>query len=728
MLPAIWAIACGQLTREDLLEGNFGTVDKSPPKLIAPLDNEIMDVGSVILTWSGNRFAREYIVELAHDSQFTQPATGSPFRVNQTTLSLTLNEPYSYFWRVKNNLSDSYTAPRQFHLLDGNLYVYCPPEKATCSNDGCYGNRSLPYEVIAPVVTVGKVLNKPILVARRSDSVAYPESGSIALQSGVTLKGGYDATSWTQDLSRPTFVQSSAAQAVTAVGIRATTLFEGFRLQAAGDYALWISDANQDLVIQRNVIVGRSGTGTSRAIYLQRASGILRHNTIIAGAGFTTGRAIESVDESSALIYNNMISGGAATTSGIAAGYHTTGSNDLLFQNTFYGGQGAYAYAIQHVGPGTNNLRVGLNLVYAGNVVSTGSNTVAAISFNTTNGTLATPVFGNLLIGGRGQRVYAADIGNTPSGFRLEQNIYFNWNSAGDTGVCHNAPNSPTFHTSFRNNDLKNCSGTINSALFRGSGVNYTELCSSGAAFGHSACATTIEPTSPTSNTSGNRGESLSNTFHRSPVSIRFTGDGPDSGTDYNGANNQIELLLQSDCTDFVVGEYFQFGSDNAAYQIVSTNCSPSSSYVTFSPALNHASLPGMPVLLWGSTNAGYEQAFALKTTSQDRNGGMACNASNFVVLTHRWGIGSSQADCDARFPLGSTYNTGYCQSQYLYPSMQIDENGQPAGNLLCEANERCLYLQNTGKYQGHGNLITACDVTPVLTGVQLMKFQDNGY
>jgi hypothetical protein len=720
--------ACGQLTRQDLLEGNFGTVDKSPPKLISPLDNEVFDMGTVTFVWTANRFATEYTVEVAQDSQFTQPISGSPIISKNAMVSVALNEPYSYYWRVKNNLSDSYSETRHFHLLDGNLYVYCPPDKVTCSNANRYGNRSLPYEVIAPVTTIAKLLNKPVLVARRSNSVAYLETATISLQSGVTLKGGYDALTWTQDLSRPTFVRSSAAQAVTAVGIREATLLEGFFLQAEGDHALWVADASQALVIQSNTILGRLAAGTSRAVSLQQTSGVFRHNNIIAGAGFSTGRAIESIDGSSALIYNNLISGGIAATSGIAAGYWTTGGNDLLFQNAFYGGEGAYAYAIQHVGPNTNNLRVGLNLVYAGNVGNTGGNRTTAVSFNSTNSTYATPVFSNLLMGGRGQYNYGVEIGNAPSGFRLEQNIYFNWSHANHTGVCHHALNSPNLHASFRNNDLKNCTGTTASALFRGGGTNYTEICSSGAAFGNTSCGTTFVPTSSGVNTSGNRSETLGDTFDRRPVKIRFTGDGPDSGSGYNGGINQIELLSQSDCTDFVVGEYFQYGSDSTPFQIVSTSCSPSSSYVTFTPHLHQASAYAMPILLWGTTNSGYDRAFTLKTTSQNRNDGMTCNVSNFTVLTHRWGIASSQAECDAKFPLGSTYNSGYCQSQYLYPSMQIDDNGQPAGNLLCEANERCLYLQNIGKYQGHGSLIAACDVTSLLTGVQLMKFQDNGY
>lgn len=114
----------------------------------------------------------------------------------------------------------------------------------------------------------------------------------------------------------------------------------------------------------------------------------------------------------------------------------------------------------------------------------------------------------------------------------------------------------------------------------------------------------------------------------------------------------------------------------------------------------------------------------------------------DYIFKTLVWGTGTSQTDCDAKFPhANSTHNAGNCQSTYLYPAIQIDPNTTGsgpfnlpvAGNGLCEAGETCLYNPNIGAYPGHGNLIASgCDLSSVAGGafatVNLLKYENNGY
>ena len=718
-------LGCGQLSREDLLTGNFGTVDRSPPKLIAPLDNATFGVGSVSFVWTQNRFAGEYILELAEDENFTQLVLASPLKLTSTTHTVDFTQAKSYYWRVKNNLSETYSAVRQVHLLDGNLYVYCPPVQPTCSNEGKYGNLSYPYEVIAQTVPTAKALNKTILVARRSNSDYYTETQTILLQDGVTLKGGYEATTWTQDLTQPTLVRTTATQGISIVGNRNSTLVEGFRIEAQGDFGLWISDTNQNTVVQHNTIVGRSGTGSSYAIYMEQSAIIIRYNTIIGGGGANSSYGIYAINQVAPLLYANLISGGASSTGQRYGVYIAPGVYGILVRNAIFGGHSASTFGLYQTVSGPHGLRLALNYVHGGNAGAGVGNSSTGLVFDaSSSGAISTSLMGNTISAGLGTTKIGIRTANTQYQL-MDQNIYFNF-EASPQSYCHNGE-STQYNQYYRYNSLAACGTALWHAGSLSGGTSYTQICSGGI-FGDTACSPTFTPTFIPGDTSNNRTELPNDSFAYRPTQIVYSGDGPDTNSSYEGTNSTVELVTTAHCNLFNVGEYFQYGNDNTARQVTTKNCTASTSTVTFDPPLLQASLPGMPLLLWGSNNSGYDRRFALKTTSANRNGGLPCSAANFVTRTHRWGSATSQAECDARFPPGSNHVGGNCESTFLYPAVEIDENGNPAGNFLCEANERCLYLQNTGAYQGHGALVAACDVTSVLTGVQLFRFQDNGY
>jgi hypothetical protein len=95
-------LGCGQLAREDLLQGNFGTVDKSPPKAITPDDFRVKTLSSA-LSWSATAGASRYTIDIAQDTDFTQPMAGSPFTSSEANLTVTFADALTYYWRVRAN-------------------------------------------------------------------------------------------------------------------------------------------------------------------------------------------------------------------------------------------------------------------------------------------------------------------------------------------------------------------------------------------------------------------------------------------------------------------------------------------------------------------------------------------------------------------------------------------------------------------------------------------------
>ena len=124
-----------------------------------------------------------------------------------------------------------------------------------------------------------------------------------------------------------------------------------------------------------------------------------------------------------------------------------------------------------------------------------------------------------------------------------------------------------------------------------------------------------------------------------------------------------------------------------------------------------------------------------MRTGSPSLDSGLACPA-NYSSKTHNWGAGTSQSDCDSKYPYAnSTFNVDKCETTYLHPSMELSFDSalgtSPYGNNngLCEQGETCLHNPNIGAYAGHGDLIdSGCDVSGIITGITLKKYNINGY
>ncbi|RME88444.1 MAG: hypothetical protein D6767_10140, partial [Candidatus Hydrogenedentota bacterium] len=224
----------------------------------------------------------------------------------------------------------------------------------------------------------------------------------------------------------------------------------------------------------------------------------------------------------------------------------------------------------------------------------------------------------------------------------------------------------------------------------------------------------------------------MSQVFMYYPTEIVYTQDGNLNFT-YDGNSTTLEVKDTTTCAKFT--GYFEYFYDNTTRQITAVECTTSMT-VTFTPALTYDFGFGMPILLWGTSNANYDKKYGLKNSSPALNAGLVGtsnggNCSNYIVKTHTWGTGSSQADCDSKFPkANSTYNSGNCETTYLYPATEIMDDNIGNDNGLCESNETCLHNPNIGAYAGHSTLstYTGCSIPSPLTNITLKKYDSNGY
>lgn len=108
---------------------------------------------------------------------------------------------------------------------------------------------------------------------------------------------------------------------------------------------------------------------------------------------------------------------------------------------------------------------------------------------------------------------------------------------------------------------------------------------------------------------------------------------------------------------------------------------------------------------------------------------GMTCRIWDWRLSSSDTGdAGSAVVYNVLAVPIGDDVVTHESQT-ILRNASEIHGDGIGNDDFLCESNETCLYTPNIGAYQGHGNLIWAGPFTDgVITGVTLMKYENNGY
>lgn len=726
-------IACNQTTREDLLSGNFGNVDRSPPKPITPDDFKVKSTSS-ILSWSASAGASRYTVDIAQDAAFSQSMPGSPFVTNEASLEVAFADANTYFWRVRANTTEAgrFSDIRKIHVLGGAMRVFCPSTTASCSNAGRYGTKNFPYEVIQESIPEAKAAGVELLVASRGSGAFYGET--LTLLSGVSLRGGYSAANWSRDIdANITEIRFSASRLISATYLVAPTLtLEGFYLNNINsgiNYVIYIEGTSY-LSVENNRLkpgTGSGGGSMSYGLYCVTGSPNIRNNTVFAGTALSGNTAIFLGSNSAPVISGNRLVGGSASSYGIQA----LSSGATVVNNYILGGSGSLARSFEDTTGGAKAL-LALNYVHAG--YGTGT------SYGILSGTGQQRIYANTIDAGNAATAYGVQVSTAASSNPIiDANLIYH--SGGGTsvyGVFEASALQSPLH--LRRNLFMTANGL--KAYWDNNATDFPTICSVDGrpATTDTSCSGTNVHAAGGSTIGNLTASTFASVFSSFPIGMTYTADGPDVGSTYDGSTSRFEIPTQAGCNSFNVGDNFSYFFDSPLRQITARDCSASTSFLDFSPVLVYDFLRFVPIINWGAGTPSAAERYALKTGSPAINTGFACN--EFVSATHTWGTGSSQADCDAKFPhANSTHNAGNCQTTFLYPAIQIDPNATgsgpfniPAsGNGLCEAGETCLYNPNIGAYAGHGNLIVSgCDLSSVAGGafttVNLLKYANNGY
>ena len=420
-------VSCGnQTTTSTLLEAESVITDKQAPVIISPSSAGGGRAGNmkVTLLWATKIPARYYEIQVASDSAFQNPLSGSPFKVNAPTteLALTLPDAVRYYWRVRTNYNGAGVwSAGYFDAMDSSVYVYCPGSFATCDDTGQAGNKSHPFRTLGGAVSYARTATvSDILVATRESGATYTDT--LIVIPGVNLKGAYTSTFLEADRNLGTNQTkvSYNGTVLFALNVTQTTNVQGFNLIATGttsNIAL-VTGSNNNLTLQNNRIeTSVSQPGPSYGLLVQNsgttyANGPLISNNVILSGNVTTPSSITAalrMENSSVTIRNNYIKSGTIVQGivnfpSLASGLLVVLSDPLVSNNVIVANSVTTA--------GADSWSIGTYL-YPANGGTFSNNTMATLSANgnayamaLNGGTIKPIITNNIFFNASGGRVF----------------------------------------------------------------------------------------------------------------------------------------------------------------------------------------------------------------------------------------------------------------------------------------------------------------------------------
>ncbi|MDH5720171.1 MAG: hypothetical protein OEZ13_06040 [Spirochaetia bacterium] len=343
----IFLQSCSGVSTDDLLNGESLSQfqDTTPPNILSPADGSTIGL-SAVLQWTSKAGASSYTVEVATDSAFTLPITGSPFTVNAPTTSYTLDLTTiggnTYFWRVAADTTEAgQYGQASFNAIDNIIYVYCDAIEADCSslsaNSTAVGTKSNPYKSISYALSRASVLGiYEVRVASR-DTIGTPYEEIIAIRDGINIYGGYYVDFSTRDFANPTVVSSNSSFVAFAQNIFMTTVIDGFvfinnSTSLEVTYGVKTDNCSSGLIFNDVTINGGSGN-QSYGLYNINSSYVNVTNSAITTGNSSIGATGVFNDPTSAPVLTSVTvtTGTAPTTSLITnASYADTSPPNAL--------------------------------------------------------------------------------------------------------------------------------------------------------------------------------------------------------------------------------------------------------------------------------------------------------------------------------------------------------------------------------------------------------------
>jgi len=651
-------IACGQLSREDLLSGNFGNADRSAPVPLLPVNDAIATNLQAVFTWAPLFQAKVYYLEIAEDAAFTIPIAGSPFKTSDTTITVSFPEDKDYYWRLYANTTASgvYSTVRRIRVLGNSIRVYCPQEKASCGNLQAVGNRSAPFETIQPALNLAKSLGiQDVLVAARGGGAYYSEN-TLIMQDGVNLLGGYNAADWQRSINvNISEIRTSAANAVFLQGLSSAT-FEGFTLRTLGPgtairclgsqnillrnnriftptvneaatYAI-LTEACMDLMIEQNSITGGNMQSSSAvrpvSRILQQVSGTVtfRNNTVQGGhqlpGNYGDGVLVAVNGGTNTMQGNVLVTGNHEFTTAVSYASSSAPVTAYLEGNQILC-KSPYGFSTGACISGSSG-SYSISLFYRRNFIEIhnfhASYESPAFSFANSgqtrleNNVILAEDYGmrfdywtnaavhnnTVFVLGLASKTKTGVSTSWAAGRELRNNIVAVLQ--GTTRRCVDHATTGYGYARVENNNFFGCS-----TIFKQDSTLYDFVCTDGKPGTTSGCATGVNVASTSTIGNVSIDDAGSQLFENIPKALDTTKDGPDANTSYDGTTTSIEVSACNTHGQYVVGEYIEYDFDGVARQITAVNCTASASLISFTPALNSASTARQAVRLWGSNN-----------------------------------------------------------------------------------------------------------------------------
>lgn len=470
LLALIILSQCQKLTTDDVLATNFSGINKSPPEPLYPIQGNTTTALKTEFAWSARAGFATYRVDISTASDFSQPISGSPFIAQGASLTVTLPDAVTYWWRVSTSLMQGQPIAATFEAIDDSLYVYCK-ESTTCDDTNQVGNKVKPFQTLRTAISTAKPLGKSVKVASRGSSAqAYAES--ITLADGVSMYGGY-TPAFTETLRNgATNVTAITSSAIPVIGtsIAKTTIFDGFKVIGLLGYGIYLDACSANLTIRNsNIASGDVTSGNTAAITINGGSPNIIGNTATGGnATATTGGgatyAILNQSGSSATISGNTLTSGNTAGSGGSTCIRNISSAPQILNNIIAAGNptgtGDTVGITATVG---SNARIINNTIVAG-TAPTGRSSIGIWVGNSSPTIASNPtIVNNVILTTAGPTRYciAEFAGN--AGFAnpaaVQNNLLFNC----PTALYYNVdgPNANTAIIDANNSTLTSSTGTV---------------------------------------------------------------------------------------------------------------------------------------------------------------------------------------------------------------------------------------------------------------------------
>ena len=522
----------------------------------------------------------------------------------------------------------------------------------------------------------------------------------VILRPGISLRGGYSVSSeatnidWSRDISaNTTTIKASGDTAIKGgssitTDYTDTTVVEGFTIEGGNlsgvkNYGVFLAGASP--TITKNSITTGGDTEPTAVSILNSCSPKIDTNTITGGSGTLKAFGVYSGSSSTAIISNNTIYGGSAGSDSygiyIAASSMPSVSNNFIYggltgtttaiynqssptisNNNIYGGAGSSPRGIYCLsgspeiigntidGGGSDGLQSHAIRSCGGKVINniiTGGN--SQTSFAIRHGTKSPLIFNNVIDGGSG-RSSSRGIEGSSGSPQISNNIIFNTGRGTRYSIYESGASAEP--AALKNNNLFDAGTGGTYVIYRansscnGGGANCASLADMESDLGAAIA---------TGNVSINNASSQ--LFVNAVPEIDSTHDGPDGNSTYDGSTTTIET---PSCLGgrYVVNEYFEYNNDGVARKISSTDCSGSSSIITFSPALSSTSETGKRIHLWKSNSSNLTESYQLQSATAT-----ICNVVfGGIDLSSNFTNDKDSATRSASLPGGSpctTSNTG---------------------------------------------------------------------